>query len=199
MRRLLAAPVAVLVIAALPAAAVAKEVKSATICGAAGCKTAKDNAAVVAAVENGGPPSTPPSRAAAFYRVTVRIVGDPVPLRLLVAPAISRLRAQDGTWLALPQRSVAAWRAVVGDVKAFPASKLRDIDPSAPPTVRGGALAPQTYGGAPAEAADESSGPPVALLAGAGAALAALAIMLLGVRRRIGAPRAPGAPSRADG
>jgi hypothetical protein len=193
MRRALAASVAILGIAALPAAAVAKEVRSATVCGAAGCETAKDKDAVVAAVESGGPPSTPPSRGAAFYRVTVHVVGDPAPLRLLVVPGLSRLRAEDGTWLALPQRSVAAWRAVVGDVKAFPASRLPDVDPSAPPTVRGGALAPQTYGGVPAQAADESSGIPVALLAGVGAALAALAAMLLGVRRhRARRPPAPG-------
>lgn len=193
MRTSLAASAAVLVIAALPAAAVAKEVRSATVCGAAGCETSKDRAAVVAAVESGGPPSTPPSRGAAFYRVTVRIVGDPAPLRLLVAPGISRLRAADGTWLALTQRSVAAWRAVVGEVRAFPASKLPDVDPSAPPTARGGALAPKTYGGAPAAAADESSGTPVALLAGGGAATVALGAALLGLRRRRGRrPPVPG-------
>lgn len=124
MTRPLVALIALAPLVAAPTAAPAKEVTSATICGAAGCERSDDKAAVAAAVENGGPPTTPPRRRVAFYRITVHIKGDPVPLRVLVAPPIGRVRGPDGTWFSLPQRAANAWRDVVRGVRPF--------EPSAP-------------------------------------------------------------------
>jgi hypothetical protein len=120
MTRLLVALIAVSALLAATAAAPAKEVTSATVCGAAGCKSSDDKDAVAAAVENGGPPTTPPRHRAAFYRVTIHIKGDPEPLRLLVAPPIGRVRGPDGTWSSLPPRTANAWRDVVRGVRPFP-------------------------------------------------------------------------------
>jgi hypothetical protein len=204
MTRLLVAFIAVAALAALPATAPAKEVKSATVCGAAGCESSTDNAAVAAAVENGGPPTTPPSHGAAFYRVTVHIKGDPEPFLLLVAPGINRLRAPDGTWISLPESAVNAWRDVVRGVRPFPAAKLPDVDPSAPPSVKGGALAPQTYTATTEAAKEPAGGTSWGLIAGitaGAAAVLALAAALLARRRHregAGGPQ-PGAASSAHG
>jgi hypothetical protein len=138
MTRLLAALIAVAALVAVPAAAPAKEVKSATVCGAGGCQGSKDKAGVATAVENGGPPTTPPRRGVAFYRVTVHIKGDPEPFRLLVAPGIGQVRGPDGTWFSLPESAVDAWRDIVRGVRPFPAAKLPDVEPSAPRLVTGG-------------------------------------------------------------
>jgi hypothetical protein len=174
MTRLLVALIAVSALVAAPAAAPAKEVTSATVCGAAGCKSSDDKAAVAAAVENGGPPTTPPRHRAAFYRIIVHIKGDPEPLRLLVAPPIGRVRGPDGTWFALPQRAADAWRDVVHGVRPF--------EPSA-------ALLPHTDTGAPVPAKQPTGGASWGLIAGITAGLVAgfaLAAALVTRRRRRG-------------
>jgi hypothetical protein len=146
MTRLLVALIAVSALVATPTAAPAKEVTSATVCGAAGCKSSNDKAAVAAAVENGGPPTTPPRHRAAFYRITIHIKGDPEPLRLIVAPSIGRVRGPDGTWSSLPQSTGDAWREVVGGVRPFPAALL-PFEPSPPSSHTSTAAPKQRAGG----------------------------------------------------
>ena len=173
MTRLLVALMALSALVAAPAAAPAKEVTSATVCGAAGCKSTDDKAAVAAAVENGGPPTTPPRHRAAFYRITVQIKGDPEPFRLLIAPSIGRVRGPDGTWFSLPQRTGNAWRDVVRGVRPF--------EPSALPSVEGTSTAP------PVPAKQPAGGASWGMIAGATAAVVAglaLAAGLVTRRRR---------------
>jgi LPXTG-motif cell wall-anchored protein len=185
MTRPLAALIAVAALVAMPAAAPAKEVKSATVCGTAGCQSANDKAAVAAAVENGGPPTTPPRHGAAFYRVTMHIKGDPQPFRLLVAPGIAQVRGPDGTWFSLPDSAVKLWRDVVRGVRPLPAAKLRDIEPSAPPPVNNAALTPHTDTAAPRPATEPAGGTSWGLIAGiTAAALALMALAALVARRR---------------
>jgi hypothetical protein len=187
MTRLLIALIAAAALVAIPAEAPAKEVKSATVCGAAGCKRSADTAAVAAAVENGGPPTSPPRHGAAFYRVTVHIKGDPEPFRLLVAPGIGQVRGPDGAWFSLPESAVTAWRDVVRGVRPFPAAKLPDVEPSAPPSVQGGALTPHTDTAAPVPAKEPTGGTSWGLIAGitaAAVAVLALAASLIARRRR---------------
>jgi hypothetical protein len=194
MTRLLAALIAVAALVAVPAAAPAKEVKSATVCGARGCQDSKDKAGVAAAVENGGPPTTPPRRGVAFYRVTVHIKGDPEPFRLLVAPGIGQVRGPDGTWFSLPESAVDAWRDIVRGVRPFPAAKLPDVEPSAPRSVTGGALPPHTYTVAPVPATEPTGGTSTGLIAGitaAAVALLALSAALIARRRRRQGPTGP--------
>jgi hypothetical protein len=194
MTRLLTALIAVAALLAMPAAARAKEVKSATVCGASGCSTSEDKAAVVAAVENGGPPTIPPGHGAAFHRVTVHIKGDPEPFRLIVAPGIGRVRGPDVTWFSLSQRAVDAWRDVVRGVRPFPATKLPGVDPSAPPSVNGGARTAHTSAAAPVPAKEPTDGTSWGLIAGiaaAAVALLALAAALIARRRHREGPAGP--------
>ena len=194
MTRLLVARIAAAALVATPAAAPAKEVKSATVCGAAGCQSSNDKAGVAAAVENGGPPTSPPRHGAAFYRVTVHIKGDPEPFRLLVAPGIGQVRGPDGTWFSLPESAVNDWRDVVRGVRPFPAAKLPDVEASAPPSVKGGALPPHTDTPAPMPAKEptgETSWGLIADITAAALALLALAAALVARRRRREGPTGP--------
>ena len=133
MSRPLVALITLSALIAVPAAAPAKEVTSATVCGAGGCKSSDDKATVAAAVENGGPPTTPPRQRAAFYRITVHIKGDPEALRLLVAPPTGRLRGPDGTWFSLPQRAANAWRDIVRGVRPFEGTSTAPPAPAKEP------------------------------------------------------------------
>jgi len=185
MTRPLVALIALAPLVAAPTAAPAKEVTSATICGAAGCTSSDDKAAVAAGVENGGPPTTPPRHGAAFYRITVHIKGDPEPLRLLVAPAIGRVRGADGTWFALPQRAANAWRDVARGGRPFEPSAL---------------LPPHTSTAAPVPSTQPTGGTSWGLIGGITAAVVAglgLAAALVTRRRRRAGPTGPG-PSTAS-
>jgi hypothetical protein len=184
MTRLLAALIAVSALVATPAAAPAKEVTSATVCGAAGCKSTNDKAAVAAAGENGGPPTTPPRHRAAFYRITVHIKGDPEPFRLLIAPSIGRVRGPDGTWSSLPHRAANAWHDVIRGVRPFPAAKLAIVEPSTPPSVNGRALPPHNDTAAPKQTAGGTSWGLIASIMAAGVAAFALGAALVTRRRR---------------
>src|SRR4051794_38700256 len=191
MKTLLIALVAAL---ALPAGAIAKELESAQICGAAGCTEAKDKQALVAVFEDGGPRSTPPTKGAPFYRVTIHIKGDPQAGHLLVAPAADRVRGFDGTWFSMPARNRRVWAAATHDVRPFPASKLPDVDPNASPPMTGGALPPRTYNAAgPPKApfASDDGGIDWWVPAGIAAALVAMAAGLLLSRRRPLDPEGP--------
>lgn len=186
MKRLLT----LLALLVLPVAvAPAKELHSAQVCGPAGCAEADNRAAIIRAIEDGGPPNAPPQKQAPFYRVKVVIRGAPGTHRLLVSPGARRLRGFDGaTWFEIPERHLAAWRAAARGVEPFPAAQLPGVDPSAPQPNPGGSLEPQTYRVAPAErpaaAGDDHGGFPwwVVALAAAAAAL------VLGARTRLPRP-----------
>ena len=138
------AATAAVAVAVLPAAATAKEVEKATVCGADGCQTNDDNHAVAVAVENGGPPTSPPAHRARFYRVAVHIRGDSGhPFRLLVVPSARRVRADGNAWFEMDRFSYRAWRRVLHGVKPFPATKLPLTVSQPPPGA--GQLPPQTY------------------------------------------------------
>jgi hypothetical protein len=185
MTRVLVAFITVSALVAAPAVAPAKEVTSATVCGAAGCKSSDDKAAVAAAVDNGGPPTTPPRHGAAFYRITVHIKGDPEPLRLIVAPPIGRVRRPDGTWSSLPHPAANAWNEVVRGVRPFPAAKLPVVEPAASPPVKGRALQPHTST-APSQPTGGTSWGLIAGITAAVVAGLALAAAVVTRRRRRG-------------
>jgi hypothetical protein len=195
MKRLLVALAAL----ALPAGAAAKELKSAAVCGPDGCTQVTENKqALVAAFEDGGPPSSPPNRDAPFYRVRIRIKGDSVTETLLVSPALRRVRGFDHTtWFAMPRRNYRTWVAVTRDVRPFPAAQLPGVDPNAPaPATGGGALPPQTYKVAPVDrpassADDGGNGPSWWLIVAIAAAVAALGAAALRLHGRAGNPPRP--------
>jgi hypothetical protein len=192
MTRLLAVITAAVAVLALPAGATAKELRKARVCGASGCETVtseKDRQGIVAAFENGGPPSTPPARHAAFYRVAIYIRGDRPPagepsLRLLIVPTARRVRGGDGTWFEMDSIAYRAWHRVTRDIKPFPASKLPGVDPSAPQPTTGGQLPPQTYAPALQAPAATDDGPDWALIGASIAASALIAGLAIGLHRR---------------
>jgi hypothetical protein len=173
---------------ALPASAPAKELRSAQVCGPDGCTQVEDKQALVAAFEDGGPPSSPPNRSAPFYRVELRIKGDPAVETMLISPKLRRARGFDRTtWFSIPDRHLATWVRATRDVRPFPAAKLPNVDPSAPAPTTGGALAPQTYRAEPlppSRATDEGNDVAWWLPAVIATALGAGALLLLARRRR---------------
>jgi hypothetical protein len=123
-RTLVLAAVAALALAVAPPA-VAKEIKSAQVCGADGC-TATDDSGDRAVLVNGGPPRTPPT-AAPFYtlRVTIDTGGGHTDgFEMAAVPERRALRASDGTWLEMPPDVAAVIAKLATGHRAFPASGL---------------------------------------------------------------------------
>jgi LPXTG-motif cell wall-anchored protein len=193
MTRALAVLIAATAVAALPATAAAKEVGKATVCGADGCQTQNDKKTLITAVENGGPPTSPPPRNVPFYRVSVHIKGDTGhPFQLLVAPAARRVRSDGNSWFGMDRFALAAWRKVTRGVRPFPAAKFPGPEPASKPT---GSLPPQTYAPALDHPAQVTGGDGtdwwlIAGLAAGALALFAAAAALLTRRRRGEGPAA---------
>src|SRR3954462_8903945 len=165
-RRLAAA--AALAALALPATALAKEPVRATVCGAGGCVTTHDRAAMLPLME-GGPPAAGPARGAPASRVRLAISaehgGRPQAFTTWIFPALSLMRGSAGTWLPLPDTTLAALRRLVRGLRPFPADRL---------PVAARPLPAATSTAPPARA---PGGPPWAILAG----IAALAAVAAGV------------------
>jgi hypothetical protein len=182
---------------ALPATALAKEPVKATVCGAGGCVTSKDKAAILSLAE-GGPPAPGPAKGAPAYRVRLTIAAGETPsgkphtesFTTWFAPSLHRMRGSDGTWMELPAATLAALRQVAPALRPFPAARLPLGGQYSGPG--SDSLAPETYAPTPAQAPEASAGPGPLLLGGIGlAALAAVAGALLIVRRRREPPGRP--------
>src|SRR4051794_24015812 len=96
------AKIAVLTVAAAlaaPAAATAKEIEHVTACGAGGCDDVT-NVASPAALDGGGR-GNPPTRAAAFFRIEVKVRSDDSHdgWTFLYVPSAQKVRGDDGTWM----------------------------------------------------------------------------------------------------
>jgi hypothetical protein len=200
MTRLLSLITAVAALA-LPATAVAKEPVKATVCGAGGCVTSKDRAAILPLTE-GGPLAPGPSKGAPAYRVRLTIAAGETSsgrphtesFTTWFAPSLHRMRGADGTWMELPTATLAALRHVAPGLRPFPAARLPLGGQYSGPG--SDSLAPETYAPQPAPAPEASAGRSPLLLGGIGlAAIAALAGTLLIVRRRRTA--SPGRPAPA--
>jgi hypothetical protein len=187
---------ALAVLAALPASALAKEPVRATVCGAGGCVTSKDRAAILPLTE-GGPLAPGPATGAPAYRVRLKIAAGQTPggrphyvsFATWIAPSLHLLRGSDGVWMELPAATLAALRDVAPKLRPFPAARLPLGGHYAGPG--SDSLAPETYAPTPAPARDTSSGPSLLWLGGIIAAgLAALAGVWLVARRRRGHPPA---------
>ena len=128
MSRLLPA-LALLAALALPAAASAKEVRSATVCGASGCNTVAGPDAQ-ALVEGGAPTGPPP--AAPFYNVRVKIDaggGHVVSFRTAWVPSRARVRGLDEVngryaWMTASAEQADALNAAARGLEPFPSSRL---------------------------------------------------------------------------
>jgi hypothetical protein len=120
---------ALLALLALPVTASAKEVKSATVCGASGCHTVTGSAA--RNVVEGGGPAGPPA-AAPFYSVRVKIAigaGRTDSWRTAWVPSRDRVRGLDEVnhryaWMTASAGQADALNAAARGLTPFPASRL---------------------------------------------------------------------------
>jgi hypothetical protein len=184
MRRIAIAAVVAAALACVPAAA-AKEVTSATVCGAdRGCTTTHDRA-FLQALMNGGPPAAPPAHPSGAFRVRARISepGQGIVSRFTNwwVPRTQLLLAEDGSWMTLSPRATEAVASAAHGLKPFGPEKLgssfagTSSHAAPPPPLR-------------STAANDGGGSSVAwwvVVLGAGVALAAAGALVL-VRRHPG-------------
>jgi hypothetical protein len=153
--------------------AAAKGVSAATVCGANTCNEVTDHSLLMPLAEGGPPIASDPKRGE-FYEVRIEVHGGGVrdQFRVLALPAQRMLRAPDGTWTQLSERSAAALRRASRGLEPFPAADL----PRDPPARVAGVFDPASEA--------DGGGVPRAALVAAGAAAAVSVLALLGLRRR---------------
>ena len=197
MRRLLAIAIPAVVLLGAPAAAPAKGIVSAKVCGADGCRTVHPTEE---GMLGGGAPADSPARPEPFVRIVVRVgVPDHIePIRLLFLPRSELLLGDDGgTWMVPMAR--AELHAIARRVKPFAASELPTSVPLGDAAARAGsrgALAPEIVQAPSAAAATASDGLAGWWLALPGAAIVLVAGFVLARRRR---REPPAAAARAIG
>ena len=182
-------PMALLLCLMVAAPAEAKEVLSATVCGANGCESSRDRA-LIAGLAEGGDPVDPPKTAAPFFRVRLTIgeengkVMDRFWTHFM--PKGELIRGSDGTWMPAGDAYTGALKKIVNpSMQAYPASGLAKLlagdrpvptyqaqvssvvePPQPPPAADGGGITAATIG----------------LVVGG--ALAVATLVLLEIRRR---------------
>jgi hypothetical protein len=174
----------------MAAPAEAKDVLSATVCGANGCETSRDRA-LIAGLAEGGDPVDPPKAAAPFFRVRLTI-GDEngkVMDRFWThfMPKGELIRGSDGTWMPAGDVYTGALKKIVNPrMEAYPASSLAKLlaadqpvpvssvvePPQSPPAADGGGITTATIG----------------LVIAGGLTVAALVLLAVRRRRRMVAP-----------
>jgi hypothetical protein len=132
MRRLIAC--LALALPLMPAAqAAAKELVSAKVCGASDCREVEDRS-LLAALADGGPPTPPPAKASAWFRVdlTMRGDGEDFTFSIAIVPDAGLIRGQseDGTyyWMSASEDAARTVRETTRGIEAFPAAKLGGLD-----------------------------------------------------------------------
>ena len=133
MRRMLVlAAAAALALAAAPAA-VAKEVKKAEVCGPDGCVSADDEQTRMTLLQ-GGPPTKPPT-AAPYYEVRITMAaGDETHTWGFAAvPDRQAARADDGTWMRMPDEMTGIVKQLTLGQKPYPAAGLIGAAPPPEP------------------------------------------------------------------
>ncbi len=182
-------PIVLLLCLTVAAPAEAKEVLSATVCGANECETSRDRV-LIAGLAEGGDPVDPPKAAAPFFRVRLTI-GEENGKAMdrfwtHFMPKGELIRGSDGTWMPAGDAYTGALKKIVNpSMEAYPASGLAKLlagdqpvptsqaqvsrvvePPQPPPAADGGGITAATIG---------------LVVAGA---LAVAALVLLVVRRR---------------
>ena len=129
MRHLL--PLGLLMCLVLAVPAEAKEVLSATVCGATGCATSRDRG-LIAGLAEGGDPVEPPKAAAPFFRVRLTIADEKGKAMdrfwTHFMPKGELIRGADGTWMPATDAYTDALKKVVNpSMEAYPASRLATL------------------------------------------------------------------------
>jgi hypothetical protein len=117
-----------------PAAASAKRLTSAAVCGSSGCNSSSHPAAFVPTLEGGPPIAGGPARAHPFYRL--RLVVDEgrasESMKLLVVPQGRYLRGPDGVWRQVSADVLGPITTLAKGLRPFPASQLPGVTDSPP-------------------------------------------------------------------
>jgi MYXO-CTERM domain-containing protein len=136
----------------VPAAALAKEPVKATVCGANGCASSTDKAAILPLVEGGPPAAKQPTAGAPAYRVRLTISVDDGSraqhrktdtFTNWMSPTLRLVRGSEGTWMTMTAPTLAALRDVAREIRPFPAARVPLGGRVA--GTGGDALPPQTY------------------------------------------------------
>lgn len=117
----------------------AKEIVAAKVCGPSKCTETRDRDQLTLFTE-GGAPTDPPAKGGAWYSVKVTMdveEGRHEGFEVTVLPGAGLMRTGDPeggySWYHLTPASARGYKALVGDIAPYPASKLGDV---APPKVR---------------------------------------------------------------
>jgi hypothetical protein len=124
--RLLVALSLALLGAVVPAAAQAKEVTAAHICGADGCERVRDEQTLHLLLQ-GGPPTDAPGREHPFFAVRLTVdVEQEKPMRLnsIVVPRHGLMQGDDGTWMTLPAATERVLRRLTAGRPPRPAAEM---------------------------------------------------------------------------
>jgi hypothetical protein len=114
-------------------AAFAKEPVKAKVCGASDCRETKDRGALMALTE-GGPPTSPPSHGAAWYRVTMTIEidrGRHDTFPMAIVPSEGLMRGGDATegytWMPVSSAAAREYRRITRGLEPRAASALEGV------------------------------------------------------------------------
>jgi hypothetical protein len=124
-------PIGLFLCLLLAAPTQAKEVLSATVCGANGCMTSRDHG-LIAGLAEGGDPVDPPAAAAPYFRVRLTIGEEngKVLERFWThfIPKGELIRGADGTWMPAPDAYTGALKKVVNpSMETYPATRLAKL------------------------------------------------------------------------
>ena len=114
---------------ALTADAAAKEVVSAKVCGVSGCEEVTDRDSLLA-LQEGGPPTSPPGKSSAFYRARLAVIGDHDEIfrfSIELVPDLGLIKGEDGTWMAVSTAAVTEFRRMTRGLDPFPAARLGGV------------------------------------------------------------------------
>ena len=173
-----------LLLLAVPAAATAKEVESAQVCGATQCRDVDDHDLAMA-LPSSGDTKPPPEGPVGWYRVKLVFSAEDErhSFTLAAVPATRHLRTYDEeagryVWMEMAGEAVGAYREVTAGLAPRPASTLRGLDQAPPEVIVDEVVEP------PAPAAD--AGFPWEWAAGGAAAALLAGTALMTWRRRRG-------------
>src|SRR5215212_2042231 len=163
MKRILPA-LLVISLLATPAAAHAKSLSSATVCGSSGCNDSSHPAALLPIMEGGPPMAGGPTRAHPFYRMRAVVAEGRASdsINLIVVPHDRLVRGPDEIWRETSTTAIREITTPARSLRPFSASELPGVQ-NAPRPSRSD-TAPATPD--PASAAPDSSFPWLAVGAG---------------------------------
>jgi len=180
---------------AVPAAAAAKEVESAQVCGATQCREVDDHDVAMGLVSSGNSKAPPGDKAGGWYRVSVvfNAEGERHGFTIAAMPSTRTLRTQDEdtghySWMEMAPEAIDAYREVTAGMEARPISTLNGRNQKPPEVIVDEVVNPPADAAAPAD-----SSPWGWVAGGAALILAAVGVVLLVRRRRPTRPTKPAA------